>query len=176
MLAGYGPDNAGTEIILSKLQACLPVGFPPKLSGMEKKKTSKPLPKKPIPAGLPADAKPLVSVKPLSAGKTAAKQTSPVPPQLIGVYEDALRVGAKSFCLEPSGDAVMASFSVPGSAAEIDFEAGAGKEMIDWLRGQPPLKKGASRKLVLAYADHRQDCRVTADPKRGPQWLEVTWK
>ena len=64
--------------------------------------------------------------------KKRIQKTPPVPPQLIGVHVDAVAIGATSFRLEPNPPHIMASFSVPSRASEIDFEHWAGQEMMDY--------------------------------------------
>jgi hypothetical protein len=61
-----------------------------------------------------------------------------VPPQLIGIIDDARRESIDTFTLEYSRGLVMASFSASGHAIEIDFELEAGEEMMQYLRSAAP--------------------------------------
>ncbi len=97
-----------------------------------------------------------------------------LPPQLIGVLEDALRIQATAFKIEHLPPVVMASFSTPSQAMEIDFEPEAGQEMIDYIVGQSSLRNGKGR-FVLEYEGKRFECTVTAERNRVPGWVRVSW-
>ena len=56
-----------------------------------------------------------------------------MPPQLIGIIDDARREGIDTFTLEYSRALVMASFSSLNHATEIDFEFKSGDEMFRFL-------------------------------------------
>lgn len=98
-----------------------------------------------------------------------------VPPQLIGVLADAVAIGATAFRLEPNPPHIMASFSVPSQAGEIDFEAWAGREMIRYLLGKITGPKAKTGSFVLEYEGKQYQCRVTVDRMRNPQRAEVSW-
>jgi len=100
-------------------------------------------------------------------------KTSPVPPQLIGVLDDVMKIAATSFRLETFPTHVMASFSVKSEATEIDFEMWSGQEMIDYLMAQ--TSAGSAGRLSLEYDGRRLDCQVTSDKKRRPSWVQVSW-
>ena len=97
-----------------------------------------------------------------------------LPPQLVGVHEDALRVHATAFKIERIPPLVMASCSSGNQAVEIDFEPAAGQEMIDYVVAMSGVRGGTGR-LVLEYEGKRFDCMVTADQSRSPAWVEVSW-
>ena len=107
--------------------------------------------------------------------KKRIQKTHPVPPQLIGVHVDAVAIGATFFRLEPNPPHIMASFSVPSRACEIDFESWGGQEMLDYLREQITDQKAKTGSFVLEYEGKRYQCRVTVDRMRGPERAEVTW-
>ena len=64
---------------------------------------------------------------------TPRKKDSRVPPQPIGILADAVAIGATAFRLEPNPPGIMASFAAGSQAVEIDFEASAGCEIMDFL-------------------------------------------
>jgi hypothetical protein len=98
-----------------------------------------------------------------------------VPPQLIGIIEDAQRAGADTFTLEYSRGLVMAAFSAGNHAAEIDFEAQAGEEMLHYLRAGAPDARAKQWAMSCAYDSETYDLRVerTGNSSRGP--LRVKW-
>jgi hypothetical protein len=105
--------------------------------------------------------------------KSKSKNTKFVPPQLIGVLDDAMQIAATSFRLETFPTHIMASFSAQSQAAEIDFEMDAGREMIDYLITQAAA--GSTSKFSLERDGRRLDCHVTFDRKRRPNWVQVVW-
>jgi hypothetical protein len=107
--------------------------------------------------------------------KKRIQKTGTVPSQLIGIHVDAVAIGATAFRLEPNPPHIMASFSVPSRATEIDFENWAGREMIRYLLGQITDSKARTGSFVLEYEGRRYQCRVTVDRMRNPQRAEVTW-
>jgi hypothetical protein len=107
--------------------------------------------------------------------KKRIQRTGTLPPQLIGVLADAVAIGATAFRLEPNPPHIMASFSVPSRAVEIDFESWGGQEMIDYLRGQITDPKAKTGSFVLEYEGKRYQCRVMVDRTRNPQRAEVSW-
>ena len=98
-----------------------------------------------------------------------------LPPQLIGVHEDALRISATAFKLQQFPTLIMASCSTQGHAVEIDFETAAGQEMIDYIVAQSKPRNGKGR-FVLDYEGKQFKCSVTTDGNRSPCWVEVCWK
>jgi hypothetical protein len=98
-----------------------------------------------------------------------------VPPQLIGVFTDAIRIGATSFRLEPNPPYVMASISAGGRAIEIDFESWSGEEMIEFLLRHICDRQHKTGSFVMDYTDKLYPCEVTAERVRNPKWLEVEW-
>ena len=98
-----------------------------------------------------------------------------VPPQLMGVFADAIGLGATSFRLESAPPYVMASISAGARAVEIDFESWSGKEMIEFLLRQISDRQYKSGGFVIDYAEKLYPCEVTAERLRSPQWLEVKW-
>ena len=102
------------------------------------------------------------------------KKDLKLPPQLIGVHEDALRIMATAFKIERMPALVMASCSSPNQAMEIDFEPGAGQEMIDYIVARSDLRNRWGR-FALEYEGKRFDCAVTADRNRNPTWVSVSW-
>jgi hypothetical protein len=97
------------------------------------------------------------------------------PPQLYGIYEDAVRLGAGMFWLERLPHAIMASFSAGNKAEEIDFEEAAGREMIDFLTRHLEGPKRLAGQVILEYGDHIVPCRVAVLPSRTSQRLQVSW-
>jgi len=97
-----------------------------------------------------------------------------VPPQLLGVLDDAIQITATRFRLETFPTHIMASFSVRSQATEIDFEMDAGQEMIDYLMAQNSASRDDS--FSLEYEGRRLECQVTSDRKRRPSWVEVSWE
>ena len=98
-----------------------------------------------------------------------------LPPQLIGVHEDALRVKATAFKIEQFPTLIMASCSVQDQAVEIDFETRAGQEMIDYVVARSAPRNGKG-KFVLEYEGKKFNCTVATDGRRQPAWVEVHWK
>ena len=98
-----------------------------------------------------------------------------LPPQLIGVHEDALRIMATAYKIERMATLVMASCSSPNQAMEIDFEPGAGQEMIDYIVAQSDLRNRRGR-FALEHEGKRFDCSVTADKNRNPTCVSVSWE
>jgi hypothetical protein len=94
---------------------------------------------------------------------------------LIGVHEDALRINATAFKIEQLPPIVMASCSSENQAMEIDFEAAAGQEMIDYIVSQSAARKGRGR-FLLEYEGKRFNCTVTTDGSRSPSWVNVSWE
>ena len=107
--------------------------------------------------------------------KRRIQKAGTVPPQLIGLHFDAVAIGATSFRLEPNPPHIMASFSVPSRACEIDFESWGGQEMLDYLREQITDQKAKTGSFVLEYEGKRYQCRVTIDRMRNPERAEVSW-
>ena len=108
---------------------------------------------------------------------TTKRRSKPdkVPPQLIGVFADAVRIGATSFRLQPNPPYVMASISAGLRAMEIDFESCSGKKMIEFLVGQISDREHNTGSFVMDYGDKLYPCDVTVERVRNPQWLEVRW-
>lgn len=98
-----------------------------------------------------------------------------VPPQLIGVFADAIRIGATAFRLELNPPHIMASISAGGRAIEIDFESWSGKEMIKFLLGTVSDRQHKTGSFVMDYEQKLYACEVTVERLRNPQWLEVRW-
>jgi hypothetical protein len=107
--------------------------------------------------------------------KARPKKTSQVPPDLIGIVADAVAIGATAFRLEPNPPDTMASFSAGSQAAEIDFEASAGREMMDFLARQVTDPKTKTGRFELECDGKRYTCRVVLDRARGAKQAEVTW-
>ena len=103
------------------------------------------------------------------------REKDSVPPQLIGILADAVAIGATGFRLEPNPPHLMASFSTKTQAAEIDFEAWAGQEMMDYLAERVTNPKNKTGRFVLEYEGKPYACRVTLDRRRSPQHAEVSW-
>ena len=106
-------------------------------------------------------------------GKRTKKEMK-LPPQLIGVHEDALRTAATAFKVQRFPTLVRASCLSQNQAMEIDFEIEAGQEMIDYVVGRSAPRKGKGR-LVLEYEGKRFNCAVTTDGTPSPSWVEVRW-
>src|SRR6266487_2765060 len=100
--------------------------------------------------------------------KSKTKNTKSVPPQLIGVLDDAMQIAATRFKLETFPTHIMASCSAQSQAMEIDFEMDAGQEMIDYLMTLATACSASS--FPLEYNGRQLDCRVTFDRKRRPNW------
>ena len=106
---------------------------------------------------------------------TPRKKDSRVPPQLIGILADAVAIGATAFRLEPNPPHIMASFAAGSQAAEIDFEAWSGREMMHFLAGQVTDLKNKSGEFEVECGGKRYVCRVVLDRTRGAKQAEVTW-
>ncbi len=98
-----------------------------------------------------------------------------VPPQLIGIFADAIRIGATAFRLEFNPPYTMASMSAGGRAMEIDFESWSGKEMREFLLSTISDRRYKTGSFVMDYEGKLYACEVTAEKLRNPQWLEVRW-
>ncbi len=107
--------------------------------------------------------------------KTPPKKECPVPPPLLGILADAVAIGATSFRLQPNPPHTMASFTTGSQACEIDFEAWAGREMMDFLASQVTDAKGKAGRFEVTYDGKRYTCRVVLDRRRGATKAEVTW-
>ena len=105
--------------------------------------------------------------------KSKTKNAKSVPPQLVGVLDDAMQIAATSFKLETFPTLIMASFSTQSQASEIDFEMDAGQEMIDYLMAQ--ASAGSTSSFPLEHNGRQLECRVTFDRKRRPTWVQVSW-
>jgi len=104
-------------------------------------------------------------------GKRSKPTELKLPPQLIGVHEDALRINATALKIEH----VMASCSSENQAMEIDFEAAAGQEMLDYIVARSAVRKGRGR-FLLEYEGKRFNCTVTTDGSRTPSCVNVSWE
>ena len=98
-----------------------------------------------------------------------------VPPQLIGILADAVAIGSTAFRLEPNLPHTMASFAAGSQAQEIDFEAWAGREMMDFLVDQVSDSKNKTGQFEVECDGKRYACRVVLDRARGTTRAEVTW-
>jgi hypothetical protein len=98
-----------------------------------------------------------------------------VPPQLIGIIDDARRENIDTFTLEYSRGLVMASFSARNHATEIDFELEAGEEMLRYLRTAAPDAKAKRWPVRCTDGTESYDLVVqpTGSSPRGP--LRITW-
>ena len=105
--------------------------------------------------------------------KSHTKNTTTVPPQLLGVINDAMRITATSFRLETFPTHLMASFAAESQAMEIDFETEAGQEMTDYLMAQATA--GSTDRITLEHGNRRLECLVSFDKKRRPSWVQVSW-
>ena len=91
------------------------------------------------------------------------------------MHEDGLRINATAFKIEQLPPIFMASCSSENQAMEIDFEADAGQEMIDYIVARSAVRKGRGR-FLLEYDGKRFNCTVTTDGSRRPAWVRVSWK
>jgi hypothetical protein len=107
--------------------------------------------------------------------KRSVKTGLKLPPQLIGVHLDALRTNAVAFKIERFPSLVMASCSSQNQAMEIDFEIGAGQEMIDYIVAQGGIRNGKGG-FLLEYEGNRFNCTVATDGQKTPAWVEVSWQ
>ena len=99
------------------------------------------------------------------------------PPQLFGIYEDAAKAGASTFCLENLPHAIMASFSVRNHAQEIDFEFDSGQEMFDYLLSQPGVRKSRRGHGMVQYGEQSIPCLIEAEEIcRGRERIRVSWQ
>jgi hypothetical protein len=105
--------------------------------------------------------------------KVRTKQKATVPPQLLGVLEDAMRIAATRFRLETFPTHIMASFAGQFQATEIDFEMEAGQEMIDYLLARSSTNREG--RFLLEYEGRRLECLVASEKRRRPSWVEVSW-
>jgi hypothetical protein len=107
-----------------------------------------------------------------------AKPTSnpqPVPPQLIGIIDDARRENINTFTLEYSRNVVMASFSAPNHASEIDFELEAGEEMLRFLRNGAPSLKAKQWRIRCVYDSETYVLQIQRTSKNSQSPLRVKW-
>ena len=107
--------------------------------------------------------------------KRRCKKENRVPPQLIGIIADAVAMGANVFRLEPNPPHMMASFAAGSQAAEIDFEAWSGREMMDFLADQVTDSKSRTGHFEVECGGKRYACRVVLDRVRSARQAEVTW-
>ncbi len=107
--------------------------------------------------------------------KDVATKENQVPPQLIGIIADAVAIGASAFRLEPHPPHIMASFAAGSQAAEIDFEAGSGREMMDFLADQVTDSKSKTGQFEVECGGKRYACRVVLDRTRSARQADVTW-
>lgn len=105
-----------------------------------------------------------------------SKSQRQAPPQLIGILADAVEMGATSFRLEPNLPHTMASFSAGSRAAEIDFEAWSGREMMEYLAEQVTDAENNTGRFVLENGGRQYECQVTLDRRRDPRKAQVAWK
>jgi hypothetical protein len=106
---------------------------------------------------------------------TSSSGSPRVPPQLIGIIDDARRESIATFTLEYSRGLVMASFSKRHHATEIDFELDAGEEMLRFLRAGAPDAKAKQWSMRCTYDSETYDLIVqrTGSGPTGP--LRITW-
>jgi len=114
-------------------------------------------------------------MRPTAKQHVKKREKDSVPPQLVGILADAVAIGATAFRLEPNPPHIMASFAAGSQAAEIDFEAWAGQEMMDYLAERVTNPKNDTGRFVLEYEGKPYACRVTLDRRRSPQHAEVSW-
>jgi hypothetical protein len=107
--------------------------------------------------------------------KTRLKKEHRVPPQLIGILADVVAIGATAFRLEPNPPHTMASFAAGSQAAEIDFEAWSGREMMEFLADQVTDAKAKTGQFEVQHGGKRYACRVALDRARDATSAEVTW-
>jgi hypothetical protein len=98
-----------------------------------------------------------------------------VPPQLIGIIDDARRAGVDTFTLEYSRGLVMAAFSAGNHATEIDFEREAGEEMLQYLKAGAADTSTKQWAISCTYDSETYDLLVerTGSSSRGP--LRIKW-
>ena len=101
------------------------------------------------------------------------KPMTTVPPQLLGVLNDAIQIAATSCKLEVLPSVIMASFSTPSEATEIDFETEAGQQMIDYLMAR--VRGRRTSRVVIEHGGRQLECQVTSDKKRQPSWVQISW-
>jgi hypothetical protein len=107
--------------------------------------------------------------------KPPPKKHSQAPPQLVGILADAVAIGATAFRLEPNPPHIMASFAAGCQAAEIDFEAWSGREMMRFLAHQVTDPKSKTGQFEVECDGKRYACRVVLDRTRGAKQAEITW-
>ena len=106
---------------------------------------------------------------------SAPPDPSRVPPQLIGIIDDARREKIDTFTLEYSRGLVMASFSALNHATEIDFELEAGEEMLRFLRAGAPARQAEQWPMRCTYESETfalEVERLGSGPKSA---LRVRW-
>jgi hypothetical protein len=107
--------------------------------------------------------------------KAGPHKAGKAPPQFVGILADALAMGATTFRLEPNPPHTMASFSAGSRAAEIDFEAWSGREMMDFLADQVRDRKEKTGRFEVELDGTTYACRVVLDRLRGATRAEVSW-
>lgn len=104
-----------------------------------------------------------------------SSQSVRVPPQLIGIIDDARRANIDAFVLEYSRGLVMPSFSSANYATEIDFEFGAGEEMLEFLRAGATSRHARQWTMRCAYGTERYKLLVHRVGKDSRSPLQVKW-
>ena len=99
-----------------------------------------------------------------------------VPPQLIGIIDDARRVGIDTFTLEYSRSVVMASISSLNHATEIDFELKSGEEIFRFLIAGAPSGTAKRWSIQFSYGPFTYSLMIRRAVGNNPQSpLHVRW-
>jgi hypothetical protein len=104
-----------------------------------------------------------------------SSDTRQVPPQLVGIIDDARRAGIDTFTLEYTRGLVMASFSAPNHATEIDFEIEAGEDMLRFLRAGAPTRHAKRWPIRCTYDSENYVLLVEQSGKTSKSPLRVKW-
>src|SRR6266550_3624955 len=98
-----------------------------------------------------------------------------IPPQLVGIIDDARRESIDTFTLEYSRNLVMASFSAPNHATEIDFELEAGEEMLRFLTAGAPSRHTKQWSIRCRYDSESYVLTIQRIGKSSKSPLQVKW-
>lgn len=98
-----------------------------------------------------------------------------MPPQLIGIIDDARREGIDTFTLEYSRSVVMASISSLSHATEIDFELKSGDEMFRFLIAGAPRGTAKQWSIQFSYGSSTYSLMIKRAGNNPKSRLQVKW-
>lgn len=98
-----------------------------------------------------------------------------MPPQLVGIIDDARREGIDTFTLECSRALVMASISSLNHATEIDFELKSGEEMFRFLIDGAPSRTAKEWSIQFSYDSCTYSLMIRRASIKPKSRLHVKW-